>query len=66
MSSELSLREQFKLGFFTLPSDVKKVTRSGRITKPPRRFYHENFVKGSGACVRKGFDSTDMNYVPCD
>lgn len=64
MSSGLSFREQFKMGFFTLPSQVKRTTLSGRVTKPPRRFHQEHFVKGSGACTRRGYDGTDMDYTP--
>lgn len=61
---QLSFRELWKMGVYKLPPReiVMTTTISGRVAKPPRKFEHEQFVKGSGVARIRGRDYTDMSY----
>lgn len=53
------------MGAYKLPprEEVMTQTIHGRVIKPARKYHDEQFVKGSGAAARPGYDGTDMEFV---
>ena len=53
------------MGAYKLPprEEVMTQTIHGRVSKPARKYHDEQFVKGSGAASRPGYDGTDMEFV---